>query len=338
MITKAFDIPTARDIVLEGGKNAKKSCAHITQVNTSNKILLGITQGIGNAVLATPLIKALTSMNMKVDILSEGLIRGAEKVFKGMDNVKVLKETEIGGRIYLLGLQTMWPYNGLETKVAQIRFAPNIHEVWKAGIPAHEVDINMSLAYSLKYTGEIPEPYCHHTEIPGEWDVSLRDKKNVGIHVCRSYNHQFHANRQLLGPLVLGRKLLEEGYRVFIIGHKGAVTERQLEDNQDFVYCLGTDLSDVAGLIKEIDCMVNEDSGIMHVTAAMDTPQVAIFGPTSDIKNKPWSNRAVLVQRSMDCQPCQYTERANNCYKNECMNIDHDYIVKIVNTQIEKYS
>lgn len=336
MITKAFDIPSTGNITLKtDGIYAKKACKNIMQVNTSNKILLGVTQGIGNAILTTPLIKALTSMNMKVDILNEGLIRGAEQIFEGMDNVKVLSADQIEGRIYLLGLQTMWPYQGLENFVAQIRFAPNIHEVWKAGVPAHEVEINMALAYSLKYTGNIPETYCHYNQIP---DWNPHGKINIGIHVCRSYNHQFHANRQLSDPLELGQKLLKKGYRVFIIGHENAVTENQKQANPDFVYCLGQKLPDVAGLIKEIDCMVNEDSGIMHVTSAMGTPQVAIFGPTSDIKNKPWSDKAVIIKRKMDCQPCQYTERANNCFRNECMDIDHDYIINQVESQLTKYA
>lgn len=331
MIAQAFNEPTTRGIVLKtDGEYSKK--AGVGQVNTSNKILFGVTQGIGNAILTTPTIKALTSLKLKVDILKGGLLNGAEKIFEGMDNVKVLEEYEIGDRIYLLGLQTMWPYLGMEKYVAQIRFAPNINHVWKAGIPAHEVDINMTLAYSLKYNGEVPDTYCHYNTVP--LFPTPSDKKNIGIHICRRYNHQFHANRQLLDPLELGQKLHILGHRVFIIGHEGAVSEAFQREYTQFVYCLGHDLSDVAGLIKEIDCMVNEDSGIMHVTSAMDTPQVAIFGPTSDIKNKPWSNKAVLIQRSMDCQPCQYTERATNCFRNACMDIDHDYIIKQIESLI----
>ncbi len=334
MIKQNFDIPSSNDVVLyTDGLLAKKACKHVSQLNTSNKVLLGVTQGIGNAILTTPLIKALTSMNMKVDILSEGLIRGAEKIFEGMDNVKVLKEDEIAGRIYLLGLQTMWPYVGLEFKVAQLRFAPDIHKLWKDNIPAHEVEVNMALAYSLKYTDSIPSLYCHYNQ-----KNKHSEKTYVGIHICRQYNHQFHANRQLRNPLELGIKLHEKGYTVIIFGHKGAVTEEQKQRYPEFAYVLGNDLSDVAGYIREIDCMVNEDSGIMHVTAAMDTPQIAIFGPTSHVKNKPWSDKAWLVRRDkMECQPCQYKQWANDCYKNECMDFGHDYITKQVELILDKY-
>lgn len=311
---------------------SKQSCEKIMQVNTSNKILLGATQGIGNAILTTPLIKALTSMNLKVDILipESGLYNHSERVFAGMDNVKCLTEKEIAGRIYLLGLQTMWPYPMMENFVAQLRFAPDINKLWEEGISAHEVEVNMSLAYSLKYKGEVPSLYCNHSDLPEEWGPALKGKKNIGIHVCRKYNHQFHANRRLCRPLRLGRELHKRGYRVFIIGHKDAVTWADRQDNQDFIYCLGQPLEAVATFINNMDCMVNEDSGIMHVTAAMDTPQLAIFGPTSDVKNAPWSEKAVVSRMNMQCSPCQYTPRALNCCDNICMDLDIPYIVKQV--------
>jgi len=312
---------------------SKQACKAVTQINTSNKILLGMTQGIGNAILTTPLVQALTSMNMKVDILKEGLIRGAEQIFEGMDNVKVLTLEDIKDRIYLLGLQTIWPYRGLENHVAQLRFAPQPMDCWKQGIKAHEVECNMSLAYSLKYTGDIPSLYCHSSDdyVFDGWE----GRGNIGIHVCRTYNHQFHANRQLRDSAGLGKALLDKGYRVFIIGQENAVPKEERDNNPGFVYALGMPLPEVASLIKEIDLMINEDSGIMHVTAAMDTPQIALFGPTSNIKNAPWSDRAFVARRNdMFCAPCQYTDKASECYNNECMNIDQEYILGVVDDMI----
>jgi ADP-heptose:LPS heptosyltransferase len=308
------------------GKQATK---HIVQRNIADRVLVGASQGIGNAILTTPLIKALTSMHLKVDILlpETGLLNGAERIFVGMEGVKCLPPEGIKNRRYLLGLQTMWPQQGIEDYVAQIRFAPNINKVWMDGIPAHEVDINMSLARSLKFEGKTPDLYCNYYHVPGNFD---RSKRNVGIHICRRYNQQFMANRQLHNPLEIGRELESRGYRVFIIGHEGAVTPQDMQDHPTFVYCLGRELEEVAGLIRELDCMINEDSGIMHVTAAMKTPQIAIFGPTSDVKNAPWSDQAVIIRKDIPCGPCQYTENATKCCNNICMDISAADIVQHV--------
>ena len=100
----------------------------------------------------------------------------------------------------------------------------------------------------------------------------------------------------------------------------------------------GLELEQTAGLIKELDCMINEDGGIMHVTAAMDIPQLILFGPTSNMKNRAWSEKAALIkQGNLSCLPCQFTPRESTCTRNICMDIDPKYIVSQVKMLIEKF-
>jgi ADP-heptose:LPS heptosyltransferase len=76
----------------------------------------------------------------------------------------------------------------------------------------------------------------------------------------------------------------------------------------------------------------------MHVTAAMDVKQVAIFGPTSTVKNKPWSKKAVVITKGLDCQPCQYGTKASTCTRNQCMDIEPVEIVGHVKNLIEQFA
>ena len=57
-------------------------------------------------------------------------------------------------------------------------------------------------------------------------------------------------------------------------------------------------------LIAECDAFVTNDSGLMHVGAAVQTPLVAIFGSTDHIATGPYSKKAVVVRKEMACQPC----------------------------------
>lgn len=65
-----------------------------------------------------------------------------------------------------------------------------------------------------------------------------------------------------------------------------------------------TSLAQAMALIEVCDGFVTNDSGLMHVGAATNTPLAAIFGSTDSVATGPFSRRAVVVQKDLDCSPC----------------------------------
>ncbi len=65
-----------------------------------------------------------------------------------------------------------------------------------------------------------------------------------------------------------------------------------------------TTLGQLMGLIKECDLFITNDSGPMHLAAALDTPQLAIFGSTSDVATGPLSADARVIRHQVECSPC----------------------------------
>ena len=63
-------------------------------------------------------------------------------------------------------------------------------------------------------------------------------------------------------------------------------------------------IRELAALIKRCDFFVCNDSGPMHIAAALDVRTVAIFGPTDHVAWKPLSTEATIVRRDMPCWPC----------------------------------
>jgi heptosyltransferase-2 len=65
-----------------------------------------------------------------------------------------------------------------------------------------------------------------------------------------------------------------------------------------------TTLGQLMALIKECGILITNDSGPMHLAAALDVPQVAIFGSTSEIATGPLNSRARVIKHPVDCNPC----------------------------------
>ena len=65
-----------------------------------------------------------------------------------------------------------------------------------------------------------------------------------------------------------------------------------------------TTLKEVAALAAEARAMVTNDSGPMHVAAAVGTPVVAIFGPTSAERTGPYGHGHRVLAGDVHCRPC----------------------------------
>lgn len=105
---------------------------------------------------------------------------------------------------------------------------------------------------------------------------------------------------------LLGRSRPNRRFLVF-----GAPNERELgEDIAEGVgsgcvnLCGHTGLREAIALIERCRVFVTNDSGLMHVAAALDVPQVAIFGPTDHSTTYPASDRAMMAREPTPCAPC----------------------------------
>ena len=113
---------------------------------------------------------------------------------------------------------------------------------------------------------------------------------------------------------VLDAMRTRTGARAVLVGSADAVANAQTIGDQMGVRPIDltnrTTLKELAAVIAEARVMATNDSGPMHVAAAVATPVVAIFGPTNPDRTGPYGpGHRVLAGRAA-CSPC---------YRRECL-------------------
>ena len=69
-------------------------------------------------------------------------------------------------------------------------------------------------------------------------------------------------------------------------------------------FCGRTSLGEAMGLLQKCRFFVTNDSGLMHIGAALGVPMVAVFGSTNPEATGPRSKNARIVRHPQDCSPC----------------------------------
>jgi len=85
-------------------------------------------------------------------------------------------------------------------------------------------------------------------------------------------------------------------------------------------FCGQTSLVEAAVLMKKARLVVCNDSGLMHLAAAVGARVIAIFGPTHPDEKKPLSagNIAVWKGEKLECSPCYHDGRFPECAHRDC--------------------
>ena len=65
-----------------------------------------------------------------------------------------------------------------------------------------------------------------------------------------------------------------------------------------------TEIVELPALLSRCTAFVGNDSGAMHVAAAVGLPVVAVFGPTDPLGTAPVTPRCSIVQEKPYCSPC----------------------------------
>ena len=108
----------------------------------------------------------------------------------------------------------------------------------------------------------------------------------------------------------LARRYQRRGWQVVLFGSENdkpvtaVISEQCDSDSPCFDLAGRTQLAEAVDLMSLAAAAVSNDSGLMHIAAALALPLVVVYGPTSPGFTPPLDPRARVILNDIDCAPC----------------------------------
>ncbi len=111
----------------------------------------------------------------------------------------------------------------------------------------------------------------------------------------------------------VARHKIIEGWQVWLFGSdkdKQAAEQINIEVSGNCIDFTGrTSLAEAVDLMSLVNTVVTNDSGLMHVAAALDKKIIALYGSSDPNFTPPLNAKAYVISLALDCSPC---------FKREC--------------------
>jgi len=292
------------------GDNRDSDSAIGSHVQPSTPILVGFCKkpirivsigGIGDAILLTPVLRALAKLNPQRRIIVWAGNPAHESVFK--HNPYVAKLRRVGRT-----------FEKVYRALAGHKFLPYVDSTYASFIPtvvyAKHATAILAEKLGVSLQNETPELYLTEPEL-AKAARTLRSLKRplVAIHLtaaCSANKNWATENWKALVSRNRDCTFVQIGGRDEPIVN-GAVN------------LIGAHLRDAFAILKQCDAFVGVESGFAHAAAALQTPGVVLFGPsTPSVWGHP--NNINMYSRRY-CSPCLDLIKEARCpFSNACMN------------------
>lgn len=300
-------------------------------------------EGIGNALLATPMLTALRRKfpDSQIDVMASE--RNIE-ILRGLDTIDtLLLPNEIPPCSYDYGIQTEFS-SGAFRKTADCLCREVITFQNRDFLKWHEAVHNLMMVRNnfMAWRGEF---------IPLDIHISEQDQavaNDMAGHFEYLVIHQgcFADDgvwRNRLWPVENWYQLLKKlrkkyELKILVLGgpSERKKTDELIKLKLPIIDLVGrTSIKRSAAIVKGAKLCISIDCGLMHIAAAVNTPQIALFGCTSAVKSAPWrsDNKYIIVRYPIECEACYLKNLLlfRTCRDPRCMkNISYERVFKII--------
>ena len=173
----------------------------------------------------------------------------------------------------------------------------------KAGKDVHAVDRYLEMAKFLGCdTSEVKFPFpLSFTSQLSPFSFQLPDKYAVIVPGARWETKRWHPER-------FGELASMLSIRSVIVGGESDIDIAGIvvkNSGSNAVSIVGkTNLKELIEIMRNARFVVTNDSGPMHIAAALNVPVFAIFGPTNPLRTGPYGKSHVIIRKGLECSPC----------------------------------
>ena len=251
--------------------------------------------GIGNIVQATPAIQSAASNGFKVDLCLCCNSTNDLEIF----NLSCVREfvSKQSQKKYLY--QFAGPFT------PGIKFQADVHissrQNYAQHLPEAEIYFNLLRQIGInEFSHEIkinvgnsgyeptPETIAIYPGSKPDWSMKRWDKYDE---LSKSF-----------------KEVIVVGSQEDIDSHGDPAWIKEPWDWPSHVKFVTQSLKEMSYTLSKCKMFIGNDGGLSHVAAATGIPTHAIFGPTSDIKNKPYCSNSHVIALDLECRPCQFKE------------------------------
>jgi ADP-heptose:LPS heptosyltransferase len=94
------------------------------------------------------------------------------------------------------------------------------------------------------------------------------------------------------------------GAGIILLGDERELADKLLDSSGGHALLFEGDLNELKYLLSEADLFIGPCSGPLHMSAALGTPMIGLYGPTVTHISAPVSDKLNVVELDMDCRPC----------------------------------
>lgn len=106
----------------------------------------------------------------------------------------------------------------------------------------------------------------------------------------------------------LANDKLDEGWQIWLLGAGADMSSLHTIQKMSHERCLvlgdNVSLAEKIDLLSMVTVIVSNDSGLLHVSAALTKPVVALYGSTTPEFTPPLTQKSVVLGKQLDCRPC----------------------------------